>query len=46
MLLSRQGRDLAGVAEVLKEFSSNIEGDEGSEGHTKRDIIEHLIAAL
>lgn len=46
MLLSRQGRSLKEVVDVLREFAGIIEGADDSEGAQKRDILQHLTAYL
>ena len=46
MLLSRNGKSFADVIAVLDEHANNIEGDAGTEGATKRDIIGNLINYL
>jgi len=46
MLLSRKGKEFADVITVLEEYAANIEGEEGTEGATKRAIIGNLMNYL
>ena len=43
MLLSRKEKSFKDVVAVLKEYAANVEGEEGTEGAFKRDILSNLI---
>jgi hypothetical protein len=43
MLLKRSGKSWQEVSRVLQEYAASIDGAEGTEGASKRDIIGHLV---